>query len=69
MKVEHADDITVISSAVFKENIEVLSQPWHRRRQRHHAKTSTFSNISVITEDIYLKLRVVVYYHKGKSYQ
>ena len=25
----------------------------------------TFSNISVITEDIYLKLRIVVYYQKG----
>ena len=28
-------------------------------------KTLTFSNISVITEDIYLKLRVVVQYQKG----
>ena len=30
------------------------------------AKTLTFSNISVITEDIYLKLRVVVHYQKGE---
>ena len=37
---------------------EVLSQPWYRR----HAKTLTFFNISVITEDIYLKLRLVVHY-------
>ena len=28
-------------------------------------KTLTFSNISVITEDIYLKLRVVARYQKG----
>ena len=33
--------------------------------KRRHAKTLTFSNISVITEDIYLKLRVVVHYQKG----
>ena len=29
-------------------------------------KTLTFSNISVITEDIYLKLRVAVHYQKGE---
>ena len=35
---------------------------------RRHAKTLTFSNISVITEDIYLKLRIVVHYQsKGES--
>ena len=32
-------------------------------------KTLTFSNISVITVDIYLKLRVVVHYQKGNPYQ
>ena len=48
------------SSAVFEENVEILSYPWRRRRRR--AKTLTFSNISVITEDIYLKLRLVVHY-------
>ena len=31
-------------------------------------KTSTFSSISVITEDIYLKLRVVVHYQKRNPY-
>ena len=36
---------------------------------RHCAKTLTFSNISVITEDIYLKLRIVVHYQKGNPYQ
>ena len=30
---------------------------------------SKCSLISVITEDIYLKLRVVVHYQKGNSYQ
>ena len=33
------------------------------------AKTLTFSYISVITEDIYLKFRVVVHYQKGNPYQ
>ena len=33
-----------------------------RRRRRRRAKTLTFSNISVIIEDIYLKLRIVVHY-------
>ena len=28
-----------------------------------------FSNISVITEDIYLKLRIIVHYQKGNTYQ
>ena len=54
------------SSAVFKENVKVLSQPCRSQWWRcHHAKTSTFSNISIITEDIYLKLRLVVYYERG----
>ena len=35
---------------------------------RRHVKTLTFS-ISVITEDIYLKLRVVVRYQMGNPYQ
>ena len=30
-------------------------------------KTLTFSNISVIAEDIYLKLRVVVHYQQGNT--
>ena len=38
-------------------------------RLRICAKTWTFCNISVITEDIYLKLGLVVYYEKGNSYQ
>ena len=36
---------------------------------RCRAKTLTFSIISVITKDIYLKLRIVVHYQKGKPYQ
>ena len=32
-------------------------------------KTLKFSNISVITEDIYLKLRVVVHYQKMNPYR
>ena len=51
------------SSAVFEENVEILSYPWRRRRRRRRrAKTLTFSNISVITEDIYLKHRLVVHF-------
>ena len=47
---------------------ESASDNWRRRRWRR-AKTLTFSNISVITEDIYLKLRVVIHYKKGNPYQ
>ena len=36
---------------------------------RRRAKTLTVSNISIITEDIYLKLRIVVHYQKGNPYQ
>ena len=63
----HRNQFQVFSLAVFKENVEVLSKPWHRQRQRR-AKTLTFSNISVITEDIYLKLRIVVHYQKVNPY-
>ena len=62
--------VFLFSSTVFEENVEVLSYPWHRRRRRRlrrrRAKTLTFSYIS---EDIYLKLRIVVYYQKGNPYQ
>ena len=37
-----------------------------RRRRRRRAKTLTFSNISVIIEDIYLKLGVVFSLSKGE---
>ena len=36
---------------------------------QRRAKTLTFFIISVITEDIYLKLRIVVHYQKGNPYQ
>ena len=36
-----------------------------RLRSCHGAKTLTFSNTSVITEDIYLKLKLVVNYQRG----
>ena len=36
---------------------------------QHRVKTLICSNISVITEDIYLKLRVVVHYQKGNPDQ
>ena len=49
----------IFSSAVFEENDEVLS--WRHRRW-HHAKFLTLPNISVMTEYIYLKLRLVVHY-------
>ena len=32
-------------------------------------KTLAFSNISVTLEDIFLKLRLVVYYQEGNAYQ
>ena len=69
---EGLNRLTVFSSVVFKENVEDCHSPGMvgggggigvvRKR--------TFSNISVITEDIYLKLGVVVhYYQKGNPYQ
>ena len=36
---------------------------------QRRAKTLTFYNISIITEDIYLKLRIIVHYQKGNPYQ
>ena len=57
---KHSNSI-VFSSAAFEENV--------RQRRRRRAKTLTFSNISVITEDIYLKIRIVVHYQKGNPYQ
>ena len=36
---------------------------------RRRAKTLTFSNILVITKDIYLKLRVIAHFQKGNPYQ
>ena len=60
----------VFSSAVFEENVERLSYPCHGRWLHLHrrAKKLTFSNISVTTEDIYLKLRLVVYGQKVNPY-
>ena len=55
--------LDMFSSAVFEENVEVLSYPCRRRRclhRRHRSKSLTFSNLSVITEDIYLKLKLPV---------
>ena len=54
----------IVSLAVFEENVEVLSQPSHRWHLCRSPKTLTFANISVITEDIYLNLRLVVYYQR-----
>ena len=39
-----------------------------RRCRRRRAKALTFCNISVITEDIYLKLGVCVHYPKSNAY-
>ena len=44
-----------------------LSEP-QIRELLARAKTLTFSIISVITDDIYLKLRVVVHCQKGNPY-
>ena len=60
MRVKITIFLVIFSSAAFDENFKVLSQPCCLLRWRH-VKTLTFSNISVITEDIYLKLRLVVY--------
>ena len=47
--------IAISIQNLFEENVEILSYPClrHRLRRRRRAKTLTFSNLSVITEDIY----------------
>ena len=56
-------DTNIFSSAVFRENPRYCY-----RRRRCHAETVTFCNISVITEDICLKLGVCIYYPKSNPY-
>ena len=53
------------------QNIFGTVMPLFRLRncRRGGAKTWTFCNISVITEEIYLKLGLVVHYEKGNLYQ
>ena len=65
MRVKITIFLVIFSSAAFEENFKVLSQLCclHRRRR---VKTLTFSNISVITKDIYLKLRLVHLLSKGE---
>ena len=58
--------VVIFSSSVLEEHVKVLSEPCH---PHHRAKTLTFSNIAIyITEDIYLKLIIVVNYQKGNIY-
>ena len=60
-------NVYICSLAVFEGNVEVLSL-----LSAPLGKTLTFSNISVIsviTKDIYLKLRLIVYYQKWNPYQ
>ena len=50
---------------------EVLLQPWRLRRGRRcRAKTLTFCNMTLITEDIYLKIEVCIHYlNSNPNYQ
>ena len=58
--------VVIFSLSVLEEHVKVLSEPCHLH---HRAKTLTFSNISIyITEDIYLKLIIVVNCQKGNIY-
>ena len=50
------------------QNIFGTVMPLFRLRRRG-AKTWTFCNISVITEDTYLKFGLVLHYEKGNWYQ
>ena len=60
----------IFSSAVFGENLRYCYSLGiivvHCRRRR--AKTVAFCNISVFSEDIYLKLRICVHYPKSNPY-
>ena len=51
--------------ACFRRKPEILLSPWSRCCRRRHAKTLTFCEISVITEDIYFKLGISVHYPKN----
>ena len=51
-----------ITLDVFRGRKTTKQQQQQPIRRRRRAKTLTFFNISVITEAIYLKLRVVVHY-------
>ena len=53
------------------QNIFGTVMPLFRLRifRRRRTKTWTFYNISVITEDTYLKLGLVVHHEKENSYQ
>ena len=53
--------VTIFSSAVFRENLRYTIAITLCRHCRHRGKILTFCNISVITEDIYLKLGVCVH--------
>ena len=62
--------VWIFSLAVFEEEtLRYCHSPGGVVSFRCRAKTLTFSNISIITEDIYLKLRVDVHYQKGNPYQ
>ena len=53
----------VFLARVFSEKSQGIAIPWYL-----HAKALTFCNISVITEDIYLKLCICVHYLKSNPY-
>ena len=48
--------LSIFSLAILKKNVEVLSCHCHRCLRGHRANSLTL--VSVITEDIYLKLRL-----------
>ena len=56
------------SSAVFEENVKVLTSHCRQHWSRH-AKTLIFLIICVTAEDIYFKHRLVIYYQKGNPHQ
>ena len=55
----------IISSAIFKANVDIFYSPVVVGGGVMH-KPLTFSNISVITEDIYLKLKTSCLLSKGR---
>ena len=67
----HIDVITtsLLARLFLKKTLRYCHSPCIVVVARRRAKTLTFSKISVITEDIYLKFRVVVHYQKLNPYQ
>ena len=70
MKDDSYNVARIFKSVVFGQKPEILLLPWLRHccLCHRHSRTLTFCNISVITEDVYLKLKLCVHHPKSNPY-